>query len=128
MDNTKRILKTISGILLAILAIYLGKAFWQYFMLSFGTALNLLIILIWLGYIYIAIFLIKFKKWALKMFLTIFLSAIGIELILLATGESQTNILESIYHLIFYISLVAIPVFGISALIRKIISKVKNKA
>ena len=128
MTSTKKILRTISGILLAALAIYLGKAFWQYFMLSFMTPFGILVSLICIGYIYIVIDLTKLKKRAVTIFITIILSAIFIEIpfvMILEEGNVMEGLWEWFFVMFFWVSLIVIPVFGISALIRKILKKSK---
>lgn len=119
MDKEMKFYKGLLGLLLGIFALYVGKMFWGYFIFSFGTIVSFLVIPVMLGYIYIAIGLARLKKWAYTMFFTIVMLALLVEMLLVLTGDSISNMGESIFHLIFWVSLVAVPVFGISALIRK---------
>ena len=119
MDIAKKIFKTILGILLAILAIYLGKAFIVYLALSYSGGVAFLILPFYLAYLYMAIGLLRLKKWALQMFFTIVLSALLMEIIFTVTLRLQSEFFEGIFHTIFWISLLLLPVFGLIALIRK---------
>lgn len=119
----KNIFKTVLGTLLAGLALYLGRVFWIYFLFSFGTIASILIIPVMLGYMYIVISLARFKSWAWGMFFTIVTLAVLIEILLVLVEGPTGNPIEGLSHCIFWVSLVAIPVFGISALIRKILNK-----
>jgi len=119
----KKISKVLLGVLLGVFALYLGKVFWIYFLFSFGTIVSALVIPVMLGYIYIGIGLIRFKKWAQCMFFTIVLIAILVEILLVLVEGPTGNPVEGLSHCIFWVSLVAIPVFGISALIRRMRDK-----
>lgn len=118
----KNIFKTVLGILLGVLALYLGRIFWIYFLFSFGTIFSILVIPVMIGYVYMSIELIRFKKWAREMFFPIIVSAILIALLLgimIGGPKIGKDIIEWFSIMIFWVSLVVIPVFGISALIRR---------
>lgn len=119
----KSTFRTVSGILLAGLVLYLGRIFWMYFLFSFGTIFSILIIPVMLGYLYMVIELAKFRKEAWAIFLLIFLLAVFWEVLFIFIWGSKRNLLEGLSHMIFWTSLVVIPVFGISALIRRIQNK-----
>ena len=123
MLTIKEPFKTLLGILSAIFALYMGRMFWVYFLFSFGTPLSILVIPTMLGYIYIAINLTIFKKWAWELFLTIFLLAILVEILFVLVEGPAGNLIEAFAHYVFWISIISIPVFGISALIRKLTDK-----
>ena len=101
MDNTKKVLKTASGILLAILAIYLGKAFVIYMALSFSGRVAFLILPFYLAYLYMAIGLLRLKKWAFQMFFTIVLSAFFMEVVYIITTGVRGIFLEFLFHFVF---------------------------
>jgi len=119
MTNEVKFYDTVTGISLAILALYLGQAFWTYFLFSFGTMFSLLIIPVMLGYLYIILGLVSFKKWALSIFSTIVILTIFVEILFIFIEKSQEELLEGFFHIFVWVSLVAIPVFGILALISK---------
>ena len=111
MNNTKKILRTILGILLAILAIYFGKAFIVYLAFSYSGGVAFLILPFYLGYLYMAIGLLRFKKWAFQMFFTIALSAFFMEVVYIITTGVKGVFLEFLFHTIFWISLLLLPCF-----------------
>ncbi len=132
MTNEKKIYKSIPGILLVIFVISpLGKIFDIYFTPSLINILGLLFAISWL---YIIMGLITLKKWAWKLLLAIFSTTIAMlvffELLLRLAGGSRINLEslpEGLLYMVFWVSLVVIPVFGISALIRKIRKDKNNK-
>ena len=124
----KNTFKIVLGILLASLALYLGRVFWIYFLFSFGTILSILVIPAMLGYIYMAIELARFRKWAVEVFLFIISLAIFIAIlfaIIIGSSKIRKDVIEWFFIMIFWTSLVVIPVFGISALIRRMRNKSK---
>jgi len=127
MVTVKRILEILLGIATAILALALGWVFLSYFGYTFGTIIGVLVILLSLGYIYIIIGIVMLKRWAYKMFFTIVILAIFVEILFIVVGGSQGNFIEGLAHSIFWVSWVAIPVFGISAFVRMIAKRIKRK-
>ncbi len=129
MFTRREVLRSLLGILLAIGALCMGWVFWVWFMLSFGTIFGVWVVPVMLGYIYIVIGLARFKGWAWGMFITIVILAISWTTIDILIGgpDIKLNFMEGLSHSIFWISLIAIPVFGISALIRKIARRLKEK-
>jgi len=125
-----KILRVSLGTLIMIGALYLGQAFWIYFVISFGTILSIFIIPIMLGYIYIAIGLAGFKKWAWGIFLIIITLAILLEILLvfIHIAFSKKALVEWFYVFIFIVAAITIPVFGITALIRRLKRKVRATA
>ena len=115
--------KTLLGILSAAFALYMGRMFWIYCLFSFGTLLSILVIPTMLGYVYIAINLARFKKWAWTIFVLIVLSAVFFETLFIFIGGSKVSLLEELSAMISLSSMIVIPVFGISALIRKLVGK-----
>ncbi|MCK9432047.1 MAG: hypothetical protein M0R00_03705 [Candidatus Omnitrophica bacterium] len=127
MFTINNFLKNLLGIFMGIAMLWIaGRIFFTYFIYSFGTLISFIVAPVILGYIYIAVGLARSKEWAQFIAVTIFGLSIIIEFLLIVFGLTGTrvNIVEELSHLIFWVSLVAIPVFGISALIRK---KCNNK-
>jgi len=70
--------------------------------------------------------LVKLKQWSIVIFITLILSAIFIEIPFVIILEKESIIKgfrEWFFIMFFWVSLILIPVFGISALIRKIVKK-----
>lgn len=127
MGKLDKTTKYIFGTISALIALYLSKVFWVWFALSFGTIIGVFFTLVWLGYIYIAVNLVTLKKWAYDTFFFIIGLAILIEILLILMEGLPDNLIEGLSHCIFWVSLVVIPVFGISALIRKILKRSNKK-
>jgi len=129
MVNEMKFYKGLLGVLIGILALYMGKGFLVYFPFYFQSIVGPLGIIGGLGYIYMVINLIRLQRWAYVMFFTILLSsiALAIPFAIIAGSEPNVNFLEWTHVTFFWVSLIAIAVFGISALIRKIRKDKNNK-
>lgn len=126
MFTNKQILKVLVRIPLIALALYSLKAFWVYFALSFGSMSSILITPVMLGYVYIIVGLVRFKRWAQHVFLTIVVLAVFMAILftsIIKDKEVIRDALEWFFIMVFWISLVVIPVSGISFLVRRLRKK-----
>lgn len=122
MDTEKDFLKTFLGIPVAILALCMGWGFWAF--LSNGAVIAFPFML---GYIYLVINLASFKKWAWQMFTTIIAVALFFQALDMFILKIKVNFFEWMSYFIFGASMIVMPVFGISALIRYIKKRIKDE-
>ena len=118
MFETGKALRALLGIAGAIVALGMGWVFWVYF-----THGMFIVIPFMLGYIYIAVNLARFKKWAWQVFLLIIIFTIIMEVLFVFVGGVREGLLEWFHILIVIVSSVVMTVFGISALVRRIVKK-----
>jgi len=121
-----KIITIITRILLVLLALYLGHSFLIYLVFSFETLFSAWVIPVTLGYLYLIINLARMKKIALIIFSVNFFLSFCIS-IYLTFSLGELNIFFGISNwlpvVFFWVSLIILPVFGISALVRKLIKK-----
>lgn len=122
MLEARKVFKALLGILIAIGALCLGWGFGFYFLNGVFIVIPFM-----LGYIYIAINLARFKKWAWQVFSVIASLSFLIEILFILLGRVRERLLELSSILIVINGSIIITVFGISALVRTIARKIKER-
>lgn len=120
------ILRILSGITVAMLVWYIVSMFCSeavMFLLSpFG-------IVVMFGYGCLAVGLVRLRSWAWGVLLIIVLATILMTTLFVIIGGSENmgNVMEGLSITFFLMSLFILPVFGISALVRKIARRLKER-
>ena len=112
-------LKRFLGVLAAVSALGMGWGFWIYFMNGV-----VMVIPFMLGYIYVCVGLFRFQRWAFGiLFTSMALSFVALFIYILGQEIDIKAYFEWLLGIFTWVSIITMSVFGICALIRKLISK-----